>query len=52
MPEPYDGIFSEIGTFTITSCTFDGTVGRISASITVRGFTLSYTATYTYSPMP
>jgi hypothetical protein len=52
VPELYSDIFSEFGSFTVNSCTFDGSVGRLSATIAVSGFSISYTATYTYTPMP
>jgi hypothetical protein len=51
-PEIYDDYFSSVGSFTITGCSFDGNVGRISANVSVSGFSVSYAATYTYSPMP
>ncbi len=50
-PEIYNDYFSTIGNFTITSCTFDGNVGRIAANVSVSGFNIAYAATYTYSPM-
>lgn len=50
-PEIYNDYFSGLGNFTITGCTFDGNVGRITANVSVSGFNISYVATYTYSPI-
>ena len=51
VPELYEGVFDDVGSYTITSCTFDGSVGRIVAQVSIPGFSLTYTATYTYTPM-
>ncbi len=51
VPELFDDAFTGLGAYTVTSCTFDGSVGRISANVSVPGFTLSYTAVYTYTPL-
>ncbi len=50
-PEIYNDYFSSVGSFTVTDCSFDGTVGRISANVSVSGFSVSYVATYTYSAL-
>lgn len=52
VPELYTDVFAGIGSYTVTNCSFSGNVGSISARVSVPGFTLNYTATYTYSPMP
>lgn len=51
VPELFNIGLGGIGTYTINSCTFDGTTGRIVATVTVAGFTITYTATYTYTPL-
>jgi hypothetical protein len=52
-PELYGEAFANIPGLTINSCSFDGTSGRIAATVSpAPGFSISYTATYTYSPMP
>lgn len=52
-PELYGEAFQGIPGLTINSCSFDGTSGRIAATVSpAPGFSISYTATYTYTPMP
>lgn len=50
-PEIYNDYFSSVGSFTITGCSFDGSVGRISANVSAAGFSVAYVATYTYSAL-
>jgi hypothetical protein len=41
-----------VGTFTITSCSFSGSVGNVSASLAITNpvnMTVLYTVTYTYN---
>lgn len=53
LPELYEAAFGGVAGYTITHCSFQGDVGTISATVSpVPGFTITYTATYTYSPMP
>jgi hypothetical protein len=51
VPEIFNIGLGGIGTYTINTCTFDGTTGRIVATVTVPGFSITYTATYTYTPL-
>lgn len=51
VPEIYNNVFAGVGSYTVNSCTFDGNVGRIAATVSVSGFTINYTVTYTYTPL-
>lgn len=50
-PQLFEDIFVGVGSYTLNSCTFDGTVGRITATVMISGFAINYTVTYTYTPM-
>lgn len=51
-----NNVLTGIGSYKVTSCTFDGNVGQIAATVSVSypgvpPITIPYTVTYTYTPL-